>query len=299
MSKAINVKNTAVTSRRRRVHAKNVNRSVGGNIAMALFLTVVSVFMIFPMAYMVCSAFKPMSELFLFPPRFFVRNPTLQNFVDLSNLISNSWVPFSRYIFNTVFITLAGTAGQIVIGAFASYALANNKFAGSKFIFGIIVLSLMFPATVTQVPNYIIMAKLKWIDTYLSVIVPAFCGSIGLYLLKQFMEGVPDALLESARIDGAGEVRILWRIVMPIVRPAWLTLLILMIQNLWNINSGYIFSEQLKTLTTALNQIVAGGIARAGTAGAASVIMMLVPMLVFVFTQSNVIETMGSSGMKD
>ena len=143
------------------------------------------------------------------------------------------------------------------------------------------------------------MAKLKWIDTYLSVIVPAFCGSIGLYLLKQFMEGVPDALLESARIDGAGEVRILWRIVMPIVRPAWLTLLILMIQNLWNINSGYIFSEQLKTLTTALNQIVAGGIARAGTAGAASVIMMLVPMLVFVFTQSNVIETMGSSGMKD
>ena len=293
MSKAINVKNTAVTSRRRRVHAKNVNRSVGGNIAMALFLTVVSVFMIFPMA------FKPMSELFLFPPRFFVRNPTLQNFVDLSNLISNSCVPFSRYIFNTVFITLAGTAGQIVIGAFASYALANNKFAGSKFIFGIIVLSLMFPAAVTQVPNYIIMAILKWIDTYLSVIVPAFCGSIGLYLLKQFMEGVPDALLESARIDGAGEVRILWRIVMPIVRPAWLTLLILMIQNLWNINSGYIFSEQLKTLTTALNQIVAGGIARAGTAGAASVIMMLVPMLVFVFTQSNVIETMGSSGMKD
>ena len=299
MSKAINVKNTAVTSRRRRVHAKNVNRSVGGNIAMALFLTVVSGFFFFPMAYMVCSAFKPMSELFLFPPRFFVRNPTLQNFVDLSNLISNSWVPFSRYIFNTVFITLAGTAGQIVIGAFASYALANNKFAGSKFIFGIIVLSLMFPAAVTQVPNYIIMAKLKWIDTYLSVIVPAFCGSIGLYLLKQFMEGVPDALLESARIDGAGEVRILWRIVMPIVRPAWLTLLILMIQNLWNINSGYIFSEQLKTLTTALNQIVAGGIARAGTAGAASVIMMLVPMLVFVFTQSNVIETMGSSGMKD
>ena len=299
MSKAINVKNTAVTSRRRRVHARNVNRSVGGNIAMALFLTVVWVFMIFAMAYMVCSAFKPMSELFLFPPRFFVRNPTLQNFVDLSNLISNSWVPFSRYIFNTVFITLAGTAGQIVIGAFASYALANNKFAGSKFIFGIIVLSLMFPAAVTQVPNYIIMAKLKWIDTYLSVIVPAFCGSIGLYLLKQFMEGVPDALLESARIDGAGEVRILWRIVMPIVRPAWLTLLILMIQNLWNINSGYIFSEQLKTLTTALNQIVAGGIARAGTAGAASVIMMLVPMLVFVFTQSNVIETMGSSGMKD
>ncbi|MFQ8952193.1 MAG: carbohydrate ABC transporter permease [Oscillospiraceae bacterium] len=271
---------------------------MGGNIAMALFLTVVSVFMIFPMAYMVCSAFKPMSELFCFLRGFCKESYASEfcgSFKSYFQFVGSVQPLYFQYgIYNP-----CGYRGQIVIGAFASYALANNKFAGSKFIFGIIVLSLMFPAAVTQVPNYIIMAKLKWIDTYLSVIVPAFCGSIGLYLLKQFMEGVPDALLESARIDGAGEVRILWRIVMPIVRPAWLTLLILMIQNLWNINSGYIFSEQLKTLTTSLNQIVAGGIARAGTAGAASVIMMLVPMLVFVFTQSNVIETMGSSGMKD
>lgn len=283
----------------KKLHSGRVNRSFGGNIAMGLFLALISVFMIFPLVYMICNAFKPLSELFLFPPRFFVRTPTLQNFIDLSNLMSSSWVPFSRYIFNTAFITLAGTVGQIVVTAFAAYALSNNKFAGSKFIFKIVVLSLMFSPAVTQVPSYLIMSKLGWIDTYLSIIVPAFCGSMGLYLMKQFMEGVPEALLESARVDGASELRILWQIVMPIVKPAWLTLLILMIQNLWNINSGYIFSEELKTLTTALNQIVAGGIARAGTAGAASLLMLLIPVFVFVLTQSNVIETMGTSGMKD
>ena len=275
------------------------NRSLGGNLCMGLFLLLMAVFMVFPLVYTVCNAFKPLSELFLFPPRFFVRNPTLQNFIDLGNLVSSSWVPFSRYLFNTVFIAAAGTAGHVFVSAHAAYALANNKFAGSRFIFKVIVLSLMFSSAVTAVPSYLILADFGWIDSYAAVIVPAFSSSLGVYLLKQFMEGVHPALLESARMDGAGEFRVLWKIVMPIVRPAWLTLIILMVQNLWNSNSGYIFSEQLKTLTGALNQIVAGGIARAGTAGAASLFMMIVPITVFVVTQSNVIETMGTSGMKD
>lgn len=266
---------------------------------MILFLLLMAAFMMFPLVYAVSNAFKPLSELFVFPPQFFVRNPTFQNFIDLTNLVANSWVPFSRYIFNTVFVTAAGTAGHIVIAAHAAYAMANDKFAGSKLIFKIVVLSLMFSPAVTAVPNYLIMAKLGWVDSYTAVIVPAFCASLGLYLLKQFMEGVHPSLLESARMDGANEFVVLWRIVMPTVKPAWLTLMILTIQNLWNINSGYIFSEPLKSLSAALSQIVAGGIGRAGTAGAASVIMMLVPILVFVLTQSNVIETMSTSGMKE
>lgn len=266
---------------------------------MVLFLLLLAVFMVFPLVYSVSNAFKPLSELLVFPPQFFVRNPTLQNFIDLSNLVANSWVPFSRYIFNTLFVTAAGTLGHIAVAAHAAYALANDKFAGSRLIFKIVVLSLMFSPAVTAVPNYLIMAKLGWVDTYLSVIVPTFCASLGLYLLKQFMEGVPPALLESARMDGANEFTVLWRIVMPTVKPAWLTLMILTIQNLWNVNSSYIYSEQLKSLSAALNQIVAGGIARAGTAGAASLIMMLVPILVFVLTQSNVLETMSTSGMKE
>ncbi len=301
MEKSIRAADTGKPKRRRLHYSKagHANRSLGGNLCMGLFLALMAVFMLFPLIYTVCNAFKPLSELFLFPPRFFVRNPTLQNFIDLGNLAASSWVPFSRYLFNTVFITAAGTAGHIVVSAHAAYALANNKFAGSRFIFKLIVLSLMFSAAVTAVPSYLILTRFGWIDSYLAVIVPAFSGSLGLYLLMQFMEGVHPSLLESARMDGAGEVRVLWQIVMPIVRPAWLTLMILMVQNLWNTNSTYIFSEQLKPLTSALNQIVAGGIARAGTAGAASLIMMIVPIGVFVITQSNVIETMGTSGMKD
>ncbi len=291
---------TAKKKRRFRLpRAGRANRSLAGNIWMLLFLIFMAAFMVFPLVYSVSNAFKPLSELLVFPPQFFVRNPTLQNFIDLSNLMANAWVPFSRYIFNTVFVTVVGTVGQIVIAAHAAYALANNKFAGAKWIFQIIVLSLMFSPAVTAVPNYLIMARLGWIDTYAAVIVPVFCSSLGLYFFKQFMEGIPISLLESARMDGANEVVVLWKIVMPVVKPAWLTLIILSIQNLWNVNSGYIFSENLKSLSASLNQIVAGGIGRAGTAGAASVIMMAVPIAAFVMTQSNVIETMSTSGMKD
>lgn len=275
------------------------NRSFAGNMVVVFFLLLLSAFMVFPLIYTISNAFKPLSELFLFPPQFFVRNPTLQNFIDLGNVIADSWVPFSRYLFNTVFITVVGTGGHILFSAMAAYALANNKFAGSRFLFQVVVLSLMFSPAVTAVPMYIIMSRLHWIDSPLAVIVPAFCGSLGLYLLKQFMEGIPDSLLEAARMDGAGEIYVLFRIVMPNVRPAWLTLIILSVQSLWNVNSIFLISEQNKTMSAALNQIVLGGIGRAGTAGAASLIMISVPIIVFVASQSNVIATMSASGMKD
>ena len=278
---------------------KSLGRSVSGNIAILFLLTVMALLMLIPIVYAVSNALKPFDELFVFPPRLLVRNPTGENFIDLFNLMADSWVPFSRYFFNTIFITAVGTAGHVLIASMAAYALAKFDFRGRNLLFGMVVLALMFSPAVTAVPSYLILTRFGWIDSYLAVIVPAFSGSLGLYLLKQFMEGVHPSLLESARMDGAGEVRVLWQIVMPIVRPAWLTLMILMVQNLWNTNSTYIFSEQLKPLTSALNQIVAGGIARAGTAGAASLIMMIVPIGVFVITQSNVIETMGTSGMKD
>ena len=275
------------------------NRSFAGNMVVVFFLLLLSAFMVFPLIYTISNAFKPLSELFLFPPQFFVRNPTLQNFIDLGNVIADSWVPFSRYLFNTVFITVVGTGGHILFSAMAAYALANNKFAGSRFLFQVVVLSLMFSPAVTAVPTYIIMSRLHWIDSPLAVIVPAFFGCLGLYLLKQFMEGIPDSLLEAARMDGAGEIYVLFRIVMPNVRPAWLTLIILSVQSLWNVNSIFLISEQNKTMSAALNQIVLGGIGRAGTAGAASLIMISVPIIVFVASQSNVIATMSASGMKD
>lgn len=284
-----------------RIRKRRINRSFGGDLGIFLFLALGAIFMALPMVYAVSNAFKPLDELWMFPPRFFVRNPTLRNFHALFTLMANSWVPFSRYIYNTFFITFVGTIGHVIIASLCAYPLAKKKFPGSRAFFNMIVLALMFHASVTAIPNYLTVSRIGWIDTYWALVVPAFAGPLGLYLMKQFMEQmIPDSLLESATIDGASEWMVFWRIVMPIVKPAWLTLIIFSFQNLWGIGSNvFIYSEELKTLPYALGQIMAAGIARAGVGAAVQVLMMVVPVIIFIITQSNIIETMATSGMKE
>ncbi len=286
---------------RTRKHKVVLNRSVGGDLGISIMLIILGAFMFLPMLYTVMQALKPLDELWMFPPKFYVMNPTLQNFSDLFVLMNTSWVPFSRYIFNTVVVSVFGTAGNLLFGSMAAYALAKIKFPGHRWIFKTIRTSLMFHKTVTAVTNFIIMSFLHLIDTPLALIIPAWGSTLGLYLMKQFMEtNVNNSVLESARLDGASEWRTFWTIAMPMVKPAWLTLIIYCFQDLWNAGSTiYIHSEQYKSFNYAIQQITAGGIKRAGASAAATVIMMLVPITVFVIAQSNIIETMGSSGMKD
>lgn len=275
-------------------------RSLAGDIGIFLILTILGLFMLLPLVYTVCNAFKPLDELFVFPPHIFVKNPTLDNFSDLNLLMSESWVPFSRYIFNTVFITVIGIAGHVVISSMAAYVLEKRDMPGRKLFFKTVVTTLMFTPAVTQIPSFITMSKLGWVNTLWSIIVPAFGAPIGLYLMKQFMSGIPDSLLEAARIDGSSEMRTFWTIVMPNVKPAWLTLVIFSIQSLWGATGGvYIFSEELKTLPYAMSQIISGGVARAGAGAAVGVVMMVVPISVFIASQSNIIQTMASSGLKE
>lgn len=286
---------------RTRKHEVVLNRSVGGDVGITIILTIFGLFMFLPMYYTIIQSLKPMDEIFYFPPRFYVVHPTMENFKSLFNLMSDSWVPFSRYIFNTVLISVGGTFGNLVLSSLSAYALAKIDFPGNKFFFALIQKSLMFSATVTGLVNFITLSWLGWIDTYLAIIIPAFASTLGLYLMKQFMEtNVTTEVLESARLDGASELRTFWSIAMPMVKPAWLTLIIYSFQGLWNTGGSiYIYSEQLKTFNYAIGQIVSGGIARAGAGAASQVIMMAVPIIVFVISQSNIIETMGSSGMKD
>ncbi|MBQ8906982.1 MAG: carbohydrate ABC transporter permease [Clostridia bacterium] len=286
---------------RTRRHKVVLNRSAGGDAGITVLLVILGAFMFIPMLYVISQSLKPLDELWMFPPRFLVKSPTLMNFSDLFQLMNESWVPFSRYIFNTVFISLTGTFGNLLLASMAAYALAKIKFPGRNILFQIVVLSLMFHQTVNQLSNFIIMTALNMIDTYLALIVPALAGTMGLYLMKQFMEStVSDAVLESARLDGASEFRTFWVIAMPMVKPAWLTLIIESFKGLWNSGASiYIHSEQLKTFNYAISQVVTAGIARAGASAAATVVMMLVPITVFVLSQSQIIETMGSSGMKD
>lgn len=279
----------------------NSYRSTAGNIVVFLFLLIIALFMVLPMVFVFSNAFKPLSELFIFPPRLFPKNPTFDNFTNLSSLLGDSWLPFPRYVLNTFVITLVGTTGNIMFSSMAAYVLSKKDFPGKKFLFELVVVSLLFSATVTAIPNYIIMTKLHLINTLWAIILPLLPSSMGLFLMKQFMDQmVPDALIEAAQLDGAGENRIFMQIVMPMVKPAWLTQLIFSFQGIWGTTGGiFIFDEELKTLPTALTNIVSGGIARTGVSAAISLIMILPPITVFLFSQSNVIETMSSSGIKD
>ena len=286
---------------RTRKHKVVLSRSAGGDAGITFVLTLLGIFMFLPMVYVISQSLKPLDELWMYPPKFIVMRPTFNNFKDLFTLMNDSWVPFSRYIFNTVFTSVCGTFGHLFIASMCAYALAKIKFPGGKAIFKTIQTSLMFHSTVTAITSFILMSAFKMVDTYLAIIIPAWGYTLGLYLMKQFMDSsVPDTVLESARLDGASEVRTYWTIAMPMVKPAWLTLIIYSFQNLWNAGASiYIYSEQLKSFNYAIGQITAGGIKRQGASAAATVLMMAVPILVFVITQSNIIETMGSSGMKD
>ena len=286
---------------RTRKHKVVLSRSKSGDFGITMMLVILGAFMFLPMYYVVIQSLKPLDELWMFPPRFYVTRPTLKNFKDLFTLMSGNLVPFSRYIFNTVFTSVAGTVGNLFFSSMAAYAMAKIKFPGGKAMFKTVRTSLMFHSTVTGVCSFILMSAFKMVDSYWAIVIPAWATSLGLYLMKQFMEtGVTNAILESARLDGASELRTFWTIAMPMVKPAWLTLIVYCFQGLWNAGASiYIHSEQLKSLNYAISQITAGGIKRAGASAAATVVMMVVPILVFVISQSNIIETMGSSGMKD
>lgn len=277
----------------------NVSRSVFGNVMVFLFLLVFGVFFAFPIVYAIITAFKPMNEILIFPPRIFVRNPTLSNFIELSQMADSFWVPLTRYIFNSVLISAAGTLGHLLLSSMAAYPMSRHAFPGHKWIKKVVVMSLLFTASVTYLPQYVVMSQLHLIDTYGALILPALQSSLGLYLMMNFMGTLPEEMLEAARIDGAREARIYWSIVMPNVKPAWLTLIIFSFQGLWNNTGGsFIYSEELKVLPAVMAQITAGGIARAGVSSAAALIMMIPPILIFLLSQKSVIQTMSTSGLK-
>ena len=279
---------------------RHPNRSIAGDIGIYLMLLIVGFAMVFPLIYLVGSSLKPLDELFRFPPPVWPQHPTLDNFSDLFVTMGQSFVPFSRYLVNTVLITAVGTFGHLVIASMAAFVLAKYEFPGGRTFFNVVTTCLMFSGYVTGIPNYLIMSRLGMIDTYWALILPAFAAPIGLFLMKQFMEGLPTSLIEAAKIDGANEWKVFTGVVMPNVKPAWMTLIIFSVQALWNNKAPtYIYSEAKKTLVYALQQIQAGGIARTGQMAAAQVIIVAVPILIFVFSQSRILETMASSGIKD
>ncbi len=275
-------------------------RSTWGNIFVFAFLIFIGVFMAFPLFYAIVQSFKPINEIFIYPPRFFVKQPTLSNYTLAFQLAQNLNIPFSRYAFNSLFISIVGTTVYILVASLAAYPLAKAKFPGLFIISQLVIWTLLFRTEVTVIPQYIVIAKLGLINSYGAILLPALAGTFGVFLMKQFMVvAIPDSILEAARIDGASEYRIFWKICMPCVKPAWLTLIIFTFQSMWNATgSQYIYNESLKMLPTVLTQISAGGIARAGAGSAVVVMLMIPPIIVFLISQSSVMETMAQSGIK-
>lgn len=278
-----------------------LSRSKSGTIAISAVLIIACAFTALPLVYSIIQSLKPVGEIFMYPPRFYVINPTINNYTQIYSLIGSLDIPFTRYLFNSLFVTIAGTLFYLIIASLAGYSLAKGNYKGKNFISTLIVLALLFRPEVTAIPQYLIVSGIGLVDSYLASLLPPLAGTMGVFLIKQFViSGVPDAVLEAARIDGASELRIFAEIVMPSMRPAVMTVLIFTFQSIWNGGGArqYIFSESLKDLPTALSTIAGGGLARAGAAAAVSVILMLPPILVFLISQHSVMETMTHSGLK-
>lgn len=299
---ATNVKSTP---RRLKVskqnQAKRYTRSKAGNFFYVLFLVLFGAFSVLPLFYSIVTSFKPLDELMIFPPRFFVLRPTFQNYRALPGLLSNLRIPLSRYVFNSLFVTVFSTMLYVFISTMAAFTLCKSNIRGKNIVFLIVQFALLFNAYTLSIPRYLIYSKLNLIDTYWVMILPYVASTMGVFLMKQYMEGsVPDALMEAARIDGASIPRIFFQIVFPIIKPCWLTLTLFGFRDVWSaVPDGTVFSESIKTLPTIMAQITTGGIARSGSAMAVTVIMMIPPIIVYFISQSNVMEAMNSAGIKE
>ncbi|MEG1886486.1 MAG: carbohydrate ABC transporter permease [Oscillospiraceae bacterium] len=273
-------------------------------VAVYVLITLLVTFTALPLIYVINTAFKPIHELYIWPPQFFVHEPTMQNFSDLLTALSSSTVPFTRYIFNSIFTTLATVFLTVVVSAMGAYGLAKHKPRGSGAIMAIVLAALMFSPHVTQIPNYLIVKQMGLLNTYAALIVPKIAVAYNFFLMERFAVQIPNALLEASRIDGASEFRIFWKIAMPILRPAWATLIVFSFVANWNDYFSalvYIDSQAMKVLPLALQTISGTAVidtARAGASAAVSLIMILPTILIYILMQKQIMKTMAHSGIK-
>ncbi len=271
----------------------------------ALLLPLAALMML-PIIFIFSNAFKPPDELFAYPPRFFVIRPTLKNFTDLFSRMSTSGIPVSRYLFNSVVITLLSVVASILVSSTAAYALSKKRFKLKQTLFAVNTVALMFVPIAVTIPRFLVIQRLHLLDTFWVHILPVLAMPVGLFLLKQFMDVIPNEVIEAAQIDGASDWWIYWRIVLPMIRPAIATLAILTFQAAWNnadTSTLYVTTEGLRTFAFYLGTLTAtttgaNVVAGQGLAAVAALIMFLPNLIIFIFLQSQVMSTMSHSGLK-
>lgn len=282
----------------------NPQRFAKGQLKFYAYLIPLAIFMMLPIVFIVMSAFKPMEELFAYPPRFFVKKPTLDNFIQLFSISGETRVPASRYLFNSILSTAVVMAATLYMSAAAGYILSKKKFKGKSMLFAINNLALMFVATAVSIPRFFVIATVGLQDNFLANVIPLLAMPVGLFLIKQFVDQIPDALIEAAVIDGASDYRILSKIIIPLIKPALATVAILAFQSAWNNTESstlYMNNETLKTFSFYLSTLSNGSgntVAGQGIGAAASLIMFLPNLVLFIILQSQVMNTMTHSGLK-
>jgi ABC-type glycerol-3-phosphate transport system permease component len=282
-----------------------LNKVDGFQKVLYVLLTLVGLFMVVPIVFNFTNALKPVQELFIFPPRIYVENPTFQNFKDLFLLTANAVVPATRYLFNSIVVTTLTVVGVVLVSALCAYPLAKHNFPGRNILFATILLSLMFAAETVAIPRYLVVSNLGIMNTYFGHILPHLAAPVSVFLMRQFVDqGVPNELLEAAKVDGAREITVFYKIVIPLIMPAVATVAILTFQAAWgDVGTSRLFmqDESMKTFPFFLSTFVTGGatgIARQGVVAASALVLFLPNLLFFLFFQSKVIATMAHSGIK-
>lgn len=277
-----------------------LSRSKAGTFAIFLFLLLIAVFMSIPLIYTILQSIKPIEEYYIYPPKFFVMNPTADNYRAILDSVDTLGVPFTRYLFNAVFTTVTGTGVYLILALITAYPIAKTNIKIVKILNAFLVYAMLFHNDTMSMLRFVVMSYLGIIDTYWAIILPNLAGTMGIFLLVQFIKSnIPDSGLEAARIDGAGEFKILFKIVAPSVKAGWLTVFIFVFQSYWNAgNSPYIYSEELKHISAAMSSISASGITRAGTGMAVTLILMIPTVVIFLWNQRAIMNTMAHSGLK-
>ena len=284
----------------KRINPKKFERS---QIKIIVIILPLVIFMAMPIVYIINHAFKPMEELFAFPPTFFVKNATLDNFTKLIKFSRTSGVPLSRYIFNSAIVTVLTVGLSLLLTTMAAFALSKIKFKGRNMLIHINQVAIMFVATAVLIPRYLVICNLGMIDTFWAHVLPLVAMPVALFLVKQFVEQVPDSLIEAAYMDGATDLDVYLKVIIPMIKPAIATAAILVFQQVWGnmeTSSYFINDDGLKTLTFYMNTLVNANSSVAGLVmGAAATLIMFLPNLIlFIFCQNSVMNTMATSGIK-
>ena len=274
-----------------------------GQLKIILIILPLVIFMGMPIIFIINHAFKPMEELFAFPPTFFVKNATLENFTKLIKFSDSSGIPLSRYIFNSLLVTAITVGVALLLTTMSAFALSKIKFKGRNVLAQINQIAIMFVSTAVFIPRYLVICNLGLIDNILAHILPLVAMPVALFLVKHFVEQIPDSLLEAAYMDGATDLDVYLKVILPMIKPAIATASILVFQQVWTNmeTSSYFFNdESMKTLTFYMNTLVNANntVAGQGMSAAASLIMFVPNLVLFIILQNKVMNTMANSGIK-